>query len=301
MPELPEVEIIRAGLHKESVGRKIKAVTVDNGHLTPHHKSAKDFRALVEARTIKSVSRLGLTLVFDLDNGSYMLMTVGPTGHLVKAKNAKEEKPKHTHVVFTFTTGEELRYVDAHPGGTFAIVLAPAADAVFEISKFARLSVGGSGLDLRKKVPAVAGLGVDPFEDQLGWDRFAAITRSRDVGLKTMLRDQAIFCGLGTTYVDEILFGANLRYDRPASSLSTIEIRRLHRTIPEILTEAIKAGGTTTTGDPFVNLEGAAGSYQNQLTVAGREGLPCETCRNPIVKVLYEGEPTYFCPKCQSA
>lgn len=301
MPELPEVETVRSGLQREFLGAKIKSVAVTNGHLVRRHKQARDFRALSEGRTIKSVDRLGKYIVAALDNGSHLVLHLGMSGQLRSAKSAKEEKIKHTHIVFSFVGGHELRFVDQRTFGEAFISLSPAPDAEIAISKYARLSVGGDGLTLRAKVPELAHLGLDPFEDQIGWDRFAAVVRSRTLGLKTLLTDQEIVAGIGNIYADEILFAANLRFDRPADSLSTIEIRRLHRTIPEILTEAIKAGGTSLQDELFVNLDGKIGNYQQQLQVHDREGQPCVTCRAPIVKVVFHQRSTYYCPKCQSA
>ena len=59
MPELPEVETIRRDLQGEVVGRKIKSVEVRNGRTVRRHPSAKNFRARLEGRTIKSIDRAG--------------------------------------------------------------------------------------------------------------------------------------------------------------------------------------------------------------------------------------------------
>ena len=196
------------------------------------------------------------------------------SGQLLRAKSPKDPKPKHTHAVFTFAQGGELRYVDPRTFGELYVSKPPGEDdPPVEISKFARLSIGGEGLALRKAIPELAHLGLDPFEDQIGWDRFAAIVRSRTTPLKAVLTDQDILAGIGNIYADEILFAAGLRFDRPAESLSTIEIRRLHRSITEILTEAIKHGGSTLDDEQFVDPDGKAGNYQQYHQVYNREGL----------------------------
>lgn len=301
MPELPEVETVRAGLQREIAGKKIKTVTVENDHLIRRHTSAKEFRAPLEGATVKGVHRLGKNLLVQLDSGSHLVIHLGMSGQVLKAKGSKDPRPKHTHVVLQFATGEEIRYVDTRTFGELYVSAPPAEGTEIVVSKFARLSIGGDGLEYRKRVPELAHLGIDPFEDQVGWDRFAAIVRSRSTGLKAVLTDQDIVAGIGNIYADEILFGANLRFDRPSDSLSTIEIRRLHRTIPEILTEAIKAGGTTLSDESFVNIEGVAGTYGTHLRVHTREGRGCVTCRTPIAKASYHQRSTYFCPKCQAA
>jgi len=300
MPELPEVETVRVILARDLVGKKIKAVAVTNGRAVRRHKSAKDFRTLLEGHTVKVVQRLGKNLILGLESGNHLVIHLGMSGQLLHAKSAKEVKPKHTHVVFTFATGDELRYVDPRTFGELYVSIPPPEGAEVEISKFARLSIGGEGLQLRRQIPELAHLGVDPFEDQIGWDRFAAILRSRSTALKVVLTDQDIIAGVGNIYADESLFSAGLRYDRSAESLSTIEIRRLHRSIAEILAEAIKCGGSTLDDEQFVNPDGKPGTFQQYHQVYNREGGACFQCRAVIERVTFHQRSTYFCPKCQS-
>jgi formamidopyrimidine-DNA glycosylase len=300
MPELPEVETVRASLARDLVGKKVKSVSVTNGRLVRRHKSAKDFRAMIEGHSIRNAQRLGKNLVFALENGTHLVIHLGMSGQLLRAKGPKDPKPKHTHVVFTLVQGGELRYVDPRTFGELYISTPPAEGETVEISKFARLSIGGDGMALRKVVPELAHLGIDPFEDQIGWDRFAAILRSRSTGLKVVLTDQDILAGIGNIYADEILFAAGLRFDRESESLSTIEIRRLHRAISETLTEAIKHGGSTLDDEQFVDPDGVPGTYQQFHQVYNREGEACYQCRQPIERETVRGRSTFYCPKCQS-
>jgi formamidopyrimidine-DNA glycosylase len=299
MPELPEVETVRASLSRELTGKKLKQVSVTNGKLTKRHSSVKEFRALLEGHTIKSVGRLGKNLVIGLDSGNHLIVHLGMSGQLLRARSAKDPKPKHTHVVFVFNNGGELRFVDPRMFGELYVSIAPAEGTKVEVSPYARLAVGGDGVALRMKVPELASLGIDPVEDVVGWDRFAAVLRDRTTPLKALLTDQHIICGIGNIYADEILYTAGLRYDRPSGSLSTIEVRRLHRSIGEVLAEAIKHGGSTLRDEQFVDPEGKPGNYQGFHHVYGREGEPCHRCRNPIKKLTVRGRPTYFCEKCQ--
>jgi len=300
MPELPEVETVRASLARDLIGKKVKSASVTNGRLVRRHKTAKDFRAMIEGHSIRSAQRLGKNLVFALENGTHLVVHLGMSGQLLRAKGPKDPKPKHTHVVFTFVQGGELRYVDPRTFGELYVSTPPAEGQVVEISKFARLSIGGDGMALRKAVPELAHLGIDPFEDQIGWDRFAAILRSRSTSLKAVLTDQDIIAGIGNIYADEILFAAGLRFDREAESLSTIEIRRLHRAISETLTEAIKHGGSTLDDEQFVDPDGVPGNFQQFHQVYNREGEACFQCRQPIIRETVRGRSTFYCPKCQS-
>jgi formamidopyrimidine-DNA glycosylase len=300
MPELPEVETVRSVLARDLVGKKIKSVAVTNGRIVRRHKSAKDFRDKTEGRTIKSVGRLGKYLVLPMDDGNRLVIHLGMSGQLLRAKGPKDPKPKHTHVVITFNMGGELRYVDPRTFGELFVSMPAVEGQPVEISKFARLSIGGDGLATRQAVPELAHLGIDFLEDQLGWDRFAAILRSRTTPIKAVLTDQDIIAGIGNIYADECLFNAGIFYDRSAESLSTIEIRRLHRAITEILADAIKHHGSTLADEQFVDPDGKPGEYQNYHQVYGKEGQPCPQCRAPIQRVTVRGRATFFCEKCQN-
>ena len=299
MPELPEVETIRQELAKEVVGRKVKAVAVTNGKIVRRHPSAKEFRAQLEGRSIKTVSRLGKYLILGLDNGTHLVIHLGMSGQLHKAKSAKEAKEKHTHVVITFTQSGELRYIDPRTFGEMFISTPPAEGVKVALAPSAQVAMGGEGNATRQAVPELAGLGFDPVEDVMSWERFAVVLRHHKMDIKSFLTDQSIVSGIGNIYADEILFGAGLRYDRQTNSLSTTEVRRLWRSLVEILAEAIKHGGSTLSDGQYVDLFGNAGNYQTFHEVYDREGEPCRRCRSLIVKVKHQSRSTYFCEHCQ--
>jgi formamidopyrimidine-DNA glycosylase len=293
MPELPEVETLRQDLAKEVTGRRIKAVAVGNGRSVRRHPSAKQFRSLLEGRSIKSVGRLGKYLLLTLDNASTLVVHLGMSGQLLRVKSLKEPKPKHTHVVITFTQGGELRYVDPRTFGEM-FVSVPLAKA--DGAAGATSSTNGSA---RRSIPELSHLGFDPIEDMMSWERFAVRLRSHKAGLKALLMDQQFTAGIGNLYSDEILFAAGLRYDRQADSLTATEVRRLYRAMVETLAEAIKHRGSTLADEQYRDLFGEVGDYQGQHQVYDREGQPCRRCRNSIVRVRVGGRSTFFCEHCQ--
>src|ERR1039458_3282208 len=144
MPELPEVETIRRDLQGEVVGRKIKNVEVRNGRTVRRHPSAKHFRARLEGHTIKSINRAGKYLLLGLDDGQTLVVHLGMSGQLQRAKSAKEAKTPHTHAVITFTQGGQLRFVDPRTFGELFVSAAPEAGPA---------------------LPELAHLGFDPLED----------------------------------------------------------------------------------------------------------------------------------------
>jgi len=303
MPELPEVETLRQDLAKEVIGRKIKSVAVSNGRSVRRHQSAKHFRALLEGRTIKGVARLGKYLLLVLDSKDILVVHLGMSGQLLRVKNVKEPKPKHTHVVITFTQGGELRYVDPRTFGEMFVSSAKPAEGTPAVQRTVfspPTSVSaGDAAAVRRQVHELSHLGFDPMEDMMSWDRFAVMLHQHRAGLKALLMDQQFVAGIGNVYSDEILFAAGLRYDRPANELSATESRRLYRAMVETLAEAIKHRGSTLADEQYRDLFGEIGDYQGNHQVYDREGKPCLRCRNQIVRVKVGGRSTFFCEHCQ--
>jgi formamidopyrimidine-DNA glycosylase len=119
------------------------------------------------------------------------------------------------------------------------------------------------------------------------------------VKLKQFLMDQTILAGIGNIYSDEILFAAGLRYDRMTDELSTMEIRRLYRSVVETLHDAVKYSGSTLSDQQYVDLFGKPGSYQEYHQVYAREKQACRRCRGVITKAKFAQRSTFFCPDCQ--
>jgi formamidopyrimidine-DNA glycosylase len=143
-------------------------------------------------------------------------------------------------------------------------------------------------------------IAIDPLDQVFTWPAFQYLLAEKGAKMKQLLMDQKFISGLGNIYSDEVLFGAGLRYDRISNTLSSQEVRRLYRAIQEVLQEAIKARGTTLSDEAYLDLFGEPGSYQNELKVYDRAGLPCRRCRTPIQTVKISQRSSYYCPQCQS-
>jgi formamidopyrimidine-DNA glycosylase len=298
MPELPEVETLRQDLSREVPGKKIKAVSVANGRSVRRHPSAKHFRTPLEGRTIKSVSRLGKYLLLILDSGDTLVVHLGMSGQLLRVKSVKDPKPKHTHVVITFTQGGELRYVDPRTFGELFVSTPPLKADGTALSPVSG-TTGGDGAAIRKAIPELAHLGFDPVEDMMSWDRFGLLLHQHKAGIKAMLMDQTFTAGIGNLYSDEMLYQAGLRYDRAANTLTATEVRRLYRAMVETLADAIKHRGSSLADEQYRDLFGEVGDFQGSHQVYDREGQACRRCRNVIVRVKTGGRSTFFCEHCQ--
>ncbi|HEX2383093.1 MAG TPA: bifunctional DNA-formamidopyrimidine glycosylase/DNA-(apurinic or apyrimidinic site) lyase [Acidimicrobiales bacterium] len=276
MPELPEVETIRRGLDREVVGKRVKTAQV-SGTRTVRRQTKKQFIARLEGAKITGVDRRGKYLVLKLDTGELLVIHLGMSGQLLRAQ-ARDQAPKHTHVVLTFTQGGQLRFVDPR---TFGELFVTAPD------------------ELTTEVPELASLGMDPVDVPIPWVKFREMLLSRTTKLKPLLMDQSFVAGLGNIYSDEILWEAGLRHDRTPQSLSTMEIRRLYRAIVEVLHEAVKHRGSTLGDQQYVDLHGRPGEFQGLHQAYDREGQACRRCRTTIVREKLGSRSTFYCPNCQ--
>ncbi len=283
MPELPEVETIRRELDREVVGRRIKTVELSSTarRTIRRHKGPKEFQSGLEGAKVTGVHRKGKYLLFSLDGAGKaktLVVHLGMSGQLLLVKRTKEPRDRHTKVVVTFTQGGQLRFVDPRTFGEM-FVTTPE--------------------DVDKQVPELAHLGFDPIEDIMSWLRLSALLQQKKTRLKTLLMDQRFVAGIGNIYADEILFAAGLRFDRESTSLTSQEVRRLHRSMVEVLSDAVKARGSSLQDEQYRDIFGETGDYQSRHNVYGRDGEPCRRCRSVIVRVKSNGRSTYLCEQCQ--
>jgi formamidopyrimidine-DNA glycosylase len=278
MPELPEVEVVRRDLEREIVGKKIKSVEADGMRSIRRHHNRKQFANRLVGHKITGVERRGKYILCRLDGGDVLVIHLGMSGQLLRAKGGRVATTKHTHVVITFTQGGQLRFVDPR---TFGEMFVTELDGV------------------EKEVSELAHLGIDPLEDALSWEHFGRMVAEKHMKLKALLMDQKFLAGIGNIYSDEILWGAGLRWDRMSDSLSAQEVRRLYRAMVETLQDAVKYRGSSLSDMQYVDLNGKPGEYQLHHKVYAREGDACRRCRRPLVRERYGGRSTFYCEACQ--
>jgi formamidopyrimidine-DNA glycosylase len=278
MPELPEVEVLRRDLEREIVGKKVKAVDVDGMRSVRRHHNRKQFAQRLVGKKFTAVQRRGKYLLCKLDDGDVLVVHLGMSGQLLRAKTARDPTAKHTHVTITFTQGGQLRFVDPR---TFGEMFVTELDTVNE------------------EVPELAHLGLDPLETAMSWEHFGNLLAERHAKLKPLLMDQKFIAGIGNIYSDEILWGAGLRWDRPSDSLTAQEVRRLYRSMMETLQDAVKHRGSSLADEQYVDLFGKSGEYQHHHNVYAREGEACPRCRHKIIREKVSGRSAFYCGECQ--
>ena len=273
MFELPEVETVRRDLDRDLVGKKVKEVDASSMKTLARYKNRKAFTSQLDGMKITAVERSGLYIRIVLDGDSTLVVDLGSTGSLRRHAN-KDAVDPDTEIIITFTQHGQLRLVDAE--GT-AQVFVVDTDA------------------LADELPELDGYGLDPVEEPVSWTAFGRTLLSHKTKLKTLLTDSSFVVGIGDIYADEILFHAGLRHDRLSDSLSSQEIRRLHRSVVGTLHDAIKYRGTSVEDRIFVDPFGEPGEYADHLEVWGKQGDLSGRSRLPIQRVKFGGSWTYFC------
>jgi len=114
--------------------------------------------------------------------------------------------------------------------------------------------------------------------------------------VKPQLLDQRTIAGLGNIYACEALHRAGIHPARAAGSISVQRLDRLAAAIPDVLGEAVAAGGSSLRD--FVSPDGTLGYFSKSFAVYGREGADCG-CGSKVKRIVQGGRSTFYCPGCQ--
>src|SRR5262249_54805090 len=103
MPELPEVETVRAGIERHVVGRTVATAQVFNPRAVRRDLAGPDgFAAAMAGRTFQRAERRGKYLWFALDDSEALLAHLGMSGQLLVGDQDRPLSP-HVRARFTFT------------------------------------------------------------------------------------------------------------------------------------------------------------------------------------------------------
>ena len=294
MPELPEVETVRRGLEPVLVGASFERVEQRRPDL--RFPFPLDFAARLTGRRVEALERRAKYLAARLDDGTTLVMHLGMSGSFRIERDASDgeggetELPgvfhhprstrgTHDHVVFTLSSGLRVVYNDPRRFG------------------FMKLQEPGEAL--------FPGLGLEPLGEGFTGAALARLFAGRATPLKAALLDQSLIAGLGNIYVCEALHRAALSPLRAAGTLArrdgsaTVRAARLATVIPEVLLEAVAAGGSSLRDHR--QTDGTTGSFQQSFRVYDRLDHPCASarCSGVVRRIVQNGRSTFFCAGCQ--
>ena len=275
MPELPEVETVRAGLENYVIGRKIaQAISFHPRAIKP--SSIAPLSSIVGAK-IKSVNRRGKFLWLELDRDFTLAAHLGMSGQFLIHQ---KDRPQASHIRAQFQLKKPLHNLEL----------------VFNDQRtFGWLSIE----ELTNNVPTSAQhIAPDPFDPL--FDKPATVKNylRRNIKIKTALLNQEIMSGVGNIYADETLWRAKVHPETITSELSAKKIAAIIDYATEVMSEAIEKGGTSF-DDLYINVNGESGFFEQSLAAYGQEDEPCPRCGTAIKRITFGARSSHFCPHCQ--
>lgn len=318
MPELPEVETVRAGLADHSLGRPVRAVrVVDARSLRRHLPGPAHFEAALTGRALRGAYRRGkylwLTLseadgtladealVVHLGMSGQLLVRDEPGGELdndsgdeTEARAAFDEQPRHLRVALELgpagatdsaagsnraSTGQRLLFVDQRIfGGMFLSPLVPDVPAAVAANEVAPDEMGQSEVPERFLVPEAV---KHIARDPL--DEFFDPAAVRRKFLRTS-------SGIKKVLLDQsVISGVGNIYADEALWRARLHYAKPARTLSaaqtrellEAVTQVLReslAAGSTSFDALYVNVLGESGYFERSLNAYGRAGEPCHRC-----------------------
>jgi formamidopyrimidine-DNA glycosylase len=267
MPELPEVETIRAQLSPRLEGRTLARVEILDPRLTRPHDLFEVAEEL-EGDRVLAVERRGKYLLLRLESGFALLVHLRMTGGF------HWQPVTHERAVLELDDGTRLVYRDVRRFGTW-LVLEEAELEPYLATKN----------------------GPEPLGPRFTARWLGAQLARRKAPLKAVLLDQRVVAGLGNIYADEALWRARVNPLRPANEITGEEVSRIVRAVRAALRTGVERQGSTLRD--YAAPDGASGSMQEEFRVYGRDGEPCPRCRTTITKTRVGGRGTWYCWSCQ--
>jgi formamidopyrimidine-DNA glycosylase len=315
MPELPEVEVVRAGLAPAVTGASVASVAVfDERSLRRHAGPSEDFVDRLTGRTLLAPHRRGKFLWIPLAPSAYemqefadarraipgatvaseprtpafrteaLVVHLGMSGQVLLRDRDTDDRLTRIRLELEHPVAGRVRlnFVDQRIFGSMAIdELVPTLDHPAQA------------------VPAqVAHIARDPVDELFDDARFFAALARKNTTIKRALLDQTLVSGIGNIYADESLWGARVHYDQPTATLSRARAKLLLAEVRAVLAQALSEGGTSFDAQ-YLNVNGQSGYFAHSLKVYGQQGLPCPRCGCPVVREQFMNRGSHFCPVCQ--
>ena len=261
MPELPEIEALR-----QTLDDPVRAFPIERAG--PAHvatlKTIDPPLSILEGRRLAGARRRGKHLLFDTEDGEFVLKIHLMSAGRVRYLGAGEKGPKSPAFRLRFQGGGELVLTEAGSKKRAGVWLVTPEEAEEELAHLGPEALG------------------------LGAERLAGILAGQSRRLHPLLRDQRAIAGIGRAWSNEILHTARLSPFALSTHMSEDEIERLAEAIDEELERGLE-----------LRLRGAGNP--KTYRIHDRLGEPCFVCETPIARVDYEEHTIYYCPHCQTA
>ena len=269
MPELPEVETTKRGLESLIVNQVVEHATLYRDNL--RWDMPKHLVTTLANQSIVDINRRGKYLLIKFDVGT-LIIHLGMSGS-IKVVSSDTPLKKHDHFELILANDTVMRLNDPRRFGSVLF------------------STDGTHALLDN-------LGIEPLENDFDETYLYIRSRKKQQNIKAFIMDSKVVVGVGNIYACESLYQAGINPERKASSVSKKRYALLTQCIKTILTQAIKAGGTTL--QDFSQVDGSPGYFAQTLSVYGCEGKPCTICNGKISRIIQNQRSTFYCKQCQT-
>ncbi len=275
MPELPEVETVMRGLMPAMENRKIMRADVRREGLRWPFPPL--FANRLSGARVEGMHRRAKFILMALDSGESLLVHLGMSGKVTIDDSGVLAPGKHDHVVLDMENGIRILFNDPR--------------------RFGMLDLLDSQNPEAHKM--LATLGPEPLGNRFDASYLEQKLKGRKSPIKSSLLDQRIIAGLGNIYVCEALWRAGINPLSSSGSLNPAQLSSLTGHIRNVLSEAIRAGGSSL--KDYRQANGELGYFQHNFAVYGREGEPCRKpgCLGKIARIVQSGRSSFYCPTCQ--
>ena len=270
MPELPEVETTVRGLSRVLKGRQIRRVEARRADL--RRAFPPDLGQRLTGATVTELGRRAKYGLVHTNRGDTMIFHLGMSGAW---RVDPADIGKHDHLLLETDEGRKLHLRDPRRFGSVDLV---PTNELEEWSAF-------------------KALGPEPLGGAIDGKWLKRKFEGRTAAVKLLLLDQRVVAGLGNIYACEALYRAKIDPRKPAGKVSRAKLDALAEAIPDVLEEAIEAGGSSL--KDFAAPDGELGYFSKRFDVYDREGEPCRSCKGKVRRIIQGGRSTFFCGACQ--
>jgi formamidopyrimidine-DNA glycosylase len=268
VPELPEVEITARRLDAALRGDAIESAAA------PGINALKTFDpplSALEGAAIGGVRRRGKHVIVDVAAAEPLALLVHlmSAGRLQLFDKRAGPRDRTSRLLVRMADGRELR--------------------LREFGTKQRAWVKLLRADEVDDDDALAGLGPEAWPEPPPFEEL--LTEPRP--LHSLLRDQHVITGIGRSWVDEILWTAQLSPFKRADDLVPLEAQRLREATVERL------GGALDHYEEVVRLP-IPDKLPMPLLVHRHQAEPCPRCGTTLEAVHYEDYVMTYCPQCQT-
>ena len=270
MAELPEISKLSRQMKSVLCGKKITDIDILQEKCA--NISPADFRARTRNAVIKDVENKGKWIITSLDNGEYILLSLGMGADVYFYEAKREEEKYQIEVLFSDKSGYTARF--------------------WWFGKFFLVSE-----EELKEESNTKDIAIHPFEEAFSYPYFQSLLKGKKTRVKAFILNQHNIGGIGNMYAHDILFTARLHPQKKISDMKEKEIKALYEAILGVLRSAEEKGSFFYEKDFF----GQNGGFtENDFLVGYKKDKPCPICATPIVSIKTGSTSSFICPHCQT-